>query len=35
MENKKCFEEPIVEVVELQINDVITTSDDDWDTGEY
>lgn len=39
MDTKKCFEEPSVEVVEMEILDVITTSGDDvedpWDTGEY
>jgi hypothetical protein len=31
----KTFETPVVEVVEFQVNDVITASFDDSDTGEW
>ena len=31
-ENKKTFTEPEVEVIVMMVNDVVTTSGDDWET---
>ena len=32
---QKIFEEPKVEVVEIHVEDVITTSEDDWNGGDF
>lgn len=35
MENKKLFSDPLCEVICYDIQDVIATSEDNWDMGEF
>lgn len=32
---RKYFEEPIVEVIEYSVEDIVTTSQDDWNGGDF